>query len=136
MKIKCANCKKNFDMEKYYGICPKCCAFNRPSAADQQHKEYHSMYDNGYNHSEQAAHQVHHDYYDNGYSHNEPHNRGMADNDVDRYSPYRNQPDITQKKRKMPLVMKIVLIIFIINIIGPILYFLIWSLGFFAIISS
>ena len=25
--MKCSNCGKNFDYEKYYGICPKCGSF-------------------------------------------------------------------------------------------------------------
>lgn len=32
--IKCTNCNKVFDEEKYYGICPKCATYNRPKRND------------------------------------------------------------------------------------------------------
>jgi len=32
--IKCTNCGKVFDEEKYYGICPKCATYNRPKRND------------------------------------------------------------------------------------------------------
>lgn len=36
---KCYNCGKIFDYEKYYGICPKCSAYNREILPDEQHEE-------------------------------------------------------------------------------------------------
>ncbi len=33
--MKCRRCKTNFDYEKYYGICPKCAAYNRPDGRDE-----------------------------------------------------------------------------------------------------
>ncbi len=128
MKIKCYNCNKNFDNDKYHGICPKCGSFNRNATAAEQHQAYHNMYDNGYDHSEQANHQAHHDRYDNGYSHNEPHNQQSRVNDVDRYSPYRNSVPVENQKHKMPLVFKIFLVIFIINFVVT---FLVSFLGVF-----
>lgn len=50
--MKCFNCGKNFDYEKYYGICPKCGCFNRTETAREQHQRYHDAYDGGYRHSE------------------------------------------------------------------------------------
>lgn len=32
--VKCTNCNKVFDEEKYYGICPKCATYNRPKRND------------------------------------------------------------------------------------------------------
>lgn len=32
--VKCTNCKKVFDEDKYYGICPKCATYNRPKRND------------------------------------------------------------------------------------------------------
>ena len=129
MKIKCSNCKKNFDMEKYYGICPKCGAFNRPTTSAQQHQEYHNMYDNGYDHSEKANHQVHHDRYDNGYNHSEPHNR-TTNNNVDRYSPYKNVTEVDRQKSKIPFILKLIIIIFIFNFVITFLF------SFFSIFAS
>lgn len=50
--MKCLNCGKNFDYEKYYGICPKCGCFNKKETAREQHQRYHDAYDGGYRHSE------------------------------------------------------------------------------------
>ncbi len=53
--MRCYNCKKNFDYEKYYGICPKCGCFNRKVTPQEQHQEYHDTYDKGYRHTENAS---------------------------------------------------------------------------------
>ena len=46
MKIICASCHKKFDNDKYYGICPKCGAFNRINYSEEEdHKRFHEMYD-------------------------------------------------------------------------------------------
>ena len=50
--MKCFNCGKKFDYEKYYGICPKCGCFNKTETAKEQHQRYHDAYDGGYRHSE------------------------------------------------------------------------------------
>lgn len=50
--MKCFNCGKNFDYEKYYGICPKCGSFNKEETPQEQHQRYHDEYDNGYHHTE------------------------------------------------------------------------------------
>ncbi len=50
--MKCYNCGKKFDYEKYYGICPKCGCFNKKETAEEQHQRYHDAYDGGYQHSE------------------------------------------------------------------------------------
>ncbi len=42
---KCYSCGKNFDYEKYYGICPKCGAYNRENTPEDEHKELHKEYD-------------------------------------------------------------------------------------------
>ena len=34
--MRCYNCNKKFDYEKYYGICPKCGCFNRQETAEEQ----------------------------------------------------------------------------------------------------
>lgn len=64
--MKCRNCGKVFDYEKYYGICPKCGTFNRkneePGAEGRQGKDpyedhirFHEQYDTGCSHGEGAA---------------------------------------------------------------------------------
>jgi len=50
--MRCFSCNKNFDYDKYYGICPKCGCYNKPEAS-KQHQEYHDLYDDGYTHSEE-----------------------------------------------------------------------------------
>lgn len=50
--MKCSNCGKKFDYEKYYGICPKCGSFHKKETAGEQHQRYHDAYDGGYRHSE------------------------------------------------------------------------------------
>lgn len=42
---KCFSCGKSFDYEKYYGICPKCGAYNRENTAREEHQELHEKYD-------------------------------------------------------------------------------------------
>ena len=69
MKITCKNCHKKFDNEKYYGICPKCGAFNRLHVSEEEHMNYHNMYDGGDTHSEYEKHEKLHEMYDNTTSH-------------------------------------------------------------------
>ncbi len=42
---KCYNCGKSFDYEKFYGICPKCSAYNRDKLPEEEHEELHEQYD-------------------------------------------------------------------------------------------
>ncbi len=42
---KCVNCGKNFDYEKYYGICPKCGTYNREESPQEEHRALHERYD-------------------------------------------------------------------------------------------
>lgn len=41
--MRCYNCNKKFDYEKYYGICPKCGCFNRQETAEEQHEAVHDL---------------------------------------------------------------------------------------------
>lgn len=43
---RCYSCNKNFDYEKYYGICPKCGAYNKKETPQEEHQELHRQYDN------------------------------------------------------------------------------------------
>lgn len=43
MKIKCSNCHKSFDYEKYYGLCPKCGTYNA-KPREEVHEELHRFY--------------------------------------------------------------------------------------------
>lgn len=36
---KCCNCGKSFDYEKYYGICPKCSAYNREEMPEEAYEK-------------------------------------------------------------------------------------------------
>ena len=51
--MRCFQCGKNFDEEKYYGICPKCGAFHNKVTPKEQHQQYHDQYDGGYRHREE-----------------------------------------------------------------------------------
>lgn len=42
---KCFNCGKNFEYEKYYGICPKCGSYNREETTEEEHQKLHQQYD-------------------------------------------------------------------------------------------
>ena len=42
--MRCYNCNKKFDYEKYYGICPKCGCFNRQETAEEQHEAVHDRF--------------------------------------------------------------------------------------------
>lgn len=50
---KCFNCGKEFDYEKYYGICPKCSAYNKENLSEEVHEELHSLYDKENPHKEE-----------------------------------------------------------------------------------
>lgn len=70
MKVTCISCHKKFDNDKYYGICPKCGAFNRLHLGlDDDHQRFHEMYDNGDVHSEYGKHGQYHEQYDDTTSH-------------------------------------------------------------------
>ena len=66
MKVTCISCHKKFDNDKYYGICPKCGAFNKLHfGVDDDHEHFHQMYDDDKNaHSEYAGHEHYHEKYD------------------------------------------------------------------------
>lgn len=42
---KCYHCGKSFDYEKYYGICPKCSAYNREEIPEELHQKLQGEYD-------------------------------------------------------------------------------------------
>ena len=70
MKVTCISCHKKFNNDKYYGICPKCGAFNKLHLGVDEHERYHKMYDDDKNaHSEQAVHEQYHERYDNTTNH-------------------------------------------------------------------
>lgn len=78
MKVTCISCHKKFDNDKYYGICPKCGAFNKLHLGVDEHERYHQMYDDDKNaHSEQAVHEQYHEKYDNTTSHAKVSTAGM-----------------------------------------------------------
>lgn len=62
--ITCSKCRKIYDYDKYYGICPKCARYNSDKTSVQEHQEYHDKYDGGYNHSAQDDHHSYHQKYD------------------------------------------------------------------------
>ena len=82
MKITCTNCRKKFDKEKYYGICPKCGTFHYRSA-EEQHAEMHKLYDD-YEHNEYYDHDKYHQMYDNSdhYENNQTYNSSEHYNDL------------------------------------------------------
>lgn len=42
--MRCYNCHKNFDYDKYYGICPKCGSFNRRETQEEHHENLHERF--------------------------------------------------------------------------------------------
>ena len=51
--MRCYNCHKNFDYEKYYGICPKCGCFNQKETREERHEDLHDRVGDSYTHSEE-----------------------------------------------------------------------------------
>lgn len=54
--MRCYNCNKKFDYEKYYGICPKCGCFNRQETAAEQHEAMHNRFGDS---SDETCHKSH-----------------------------------------------------------------------------
>ena len=54
--MRCYNCNKKFDYEKYYGICPKCGCFNRQETAEEQHEAVHDRFGDS---SDEDCHRSH-----------------------------------------------------------------------------
>ncbi len=57
--MRCYNCNKNFDYEKYYGICPKCGCFNRRETMEEQHEALHDRFSDS---SDEECHRDHREY--------------------------------------------------------------------------
>ncbi|MCI8418189.1 MAG: hypothetical protein HFI33_11975 [Lachnospiraceae bacterium] len=53
--MRCFKCGKNFDYEKYYGICPKCGCYNKRETQEEQHQDLHDRYDSGYTHRQETS---------------------------------------------------------------------------------
>ena len=51
--MRCYNCHKNFDYEKYYGICPKCGCFNQQETREERHEDLHDRFGDSYDHKEE-----------------------------------------------------------------------------------
>lgn len=128
--IECSRCKKQFEEEKYYWICPKCGLYNRKDAATElEHQMLHDKYDHGYEHTEQDNHQNFHDTYDNGYQHGEQDEQKAVEAAIEEAAgnavagnELQGREDNVKENhsgRKSPLhkVIKIILIIFIIQFI-------------------
>ena len=43
MKVQCSNCRKKFDYDNFYGLCPKCGAYNAKPAGEV-HEDLHRFY--------------------------------------------------------------------------------------------
>lgn len=70
--ITCTSCHKKFDNDKYYGICPKCGAFNNLHfGGNDAHGRLHEMYDDKNAHSDYAEHEQLHETYDNKNAHSD-----------------------------------------------------------------
>lgn len=83
MMHSCCRCHKLFDYDFYYGICPKCCAYNQPKghkqddfniekdlmdryfrSEDDSHERMHRMYDTAKVHNPEEQHKQYHRAYD------------------------------------------------------------------------
>lgn len=88
MECTCCRCGKSFNYEKYYGICPKCAAYNRqpgmePEDFDVEHDisarfdvdeddscaRLHEQYDSAPSHRPHEQHMAYHKTYDQGNVH-------------------------------------------------------------------
>lgn len=47
MKVKCSHCKKSFDYENYYGLCPKCGTYNKKMVDSTADSTYSINFDGG-----------------------------------------------------------------------------------------
>lgn len=107
MKVTCTSCHKKFDNDKYYGICPKCGAFNRISHSEQEdHQRFHEMYDDTNAHSEYGKHEHYHEEYDDTASHTTV---NVSDGGVK--TTFSDEPK--KQKRNKPSVARIVWIIIV-----------------------
>ncbi len=121
MKITCENCHKKFDNEKYYGICPKCGAFNRLHVSEEEHMSYHNMYDGSDTHSEYEKHEKFHEMYDNTTAHTKV-STGAYDE---------NGKKVSKTGQKKGRVFSIVFIIFWFLFFGFIMDFISGIIHFF-----
>ena len=104
MKVTCISCHKKFDNDKYYGICPKCGAFNKLHFGVDEHERYHQMYDEDKDvHSERTSHEQFHKQYDNTTSHAKVSTAGMEGSSL--YAEELNKKKIknTQVNSSMPV---------------------------------
>ena len=81
--ITCTSCHKKFDNDKYYGICPKCGAFNNLHfGGNDAHGRLHEMYDDKNAHSDYAKHEQFHKKYDNTTNHAKVSTAGMSGSSI------------------------------------------------------
>ena len=53
--MRCFNCRKEFDYEKYYGICPKCGCFNQKESREERHEDLHDRFGDDSDHREDSG---------------------------------------------------------------------------------
>lgn len=60
--MRCFNCHKNFDYDKYYGICPKCGCFNQRETQEERHEDLHDRFGDDSDHREAREHDQPHSF--------------------------------------------------------------------------
>lgn len=100
--MKCSSCGKNFDYEKYYGICPKCGTFQRQEEKEQQEiwEQFGSRYG-----EEELREEL-----DTGDSHEELHD-AYDDRSVHEGSPAAPKPEKKRPLRKLRIFLLALLVV-------------------------
>ncbi len=140
MDCTCSRCGKIFDYEKYYGICPKCAAYNKRGGTqdnynidkaftarydikDDSCKNLHEQYDNASAHEPHKQHAEYHKTYDTAqmpqshYGQQQTYQSGPAYG----AAPVGNKP-VTQKKRNGTKWIVFFFAFMFILLIGMIIY--------------
>ena len=140
MDCTCCRCGKVFDYEKYYGICPKCAAYNkrggtqdnydinkeftaRYDVKDDSCKDLHERYDSASAHQPQKQHAEYHKAYDTAQMPQSHYGQPQTYQNRPAYgaAPVGNKP-VTQNKKSGTKWIAIFFVFMFIVLIGMVLY--------------
>lgn len=106
MECTCCRCGKTFNYEKYYGICPKCAAYNRQPGMEQEDFDVEHDISAKFNMEEDDSCARLHEQYDSAPSHR-PHEQHMA------YHKTYDGGNVHEKKNGRKWIWLILIVIFI-----------------------
>lgn len=132
MECTCCRCGKTFNYEKYYGICPKCAAYNRQPGMEQEDFDVehdisakfnmedddscarlHEQYDSAPSHRPHEQHMTYHKTYDGG----NVHKQNMQSYGTQAYGTktygMQNDGSVSEKKNGRKWIWLILIVIFI-----------------------